>query len=213
MKKALFYGICTAILCLCHACQDPSRLEICNLRCEMLEAPLAIDNTSPHFSWEMRSKDNAMGISAYQILVATEPGRLNEKEADLWNSGKVEKVCYHNTFTVGKGFNGAVSALYVFYNCKADPSAGMLSVAFRYGVCERNDSRINVTYSGLAGEEVFLHTFLEQRTDRDASVLFVENCFHKLVEYNRQGKRKTRITFSVNIKLNDKYFCINAALE
>ena len=89
MKKALFYGICTAILCLCHACQDPSRLEICNLRCEMLEAPLAIDNTSPHFSWEMRSKDNAMGISAYQILVATEPGRLNEKEADLWNSGKV----------------------------------------------------------------------------------------------------------------------------
>ena len=91
MKKALFYGICPAILCLCHACQDPSRLEICNLRCEMLEAPLAIDNTSPHFSWEMRSKDNAMGISAYQILVATEPGRLNEKEADLWNSGKVEK--------------------------------------------------------------------------------------------------------------------------
>jgi alpha-L-rhamnosidase len=55
----------------------------------MLEAPLAIDNTSPHFSWTMSSSDNGMSTTAYQILVATEPGKLNEQEADLWNSGKV----------------------------------------------------------------------------------------------------------------------------
>lgn len=101
MKKALFYGICTAILCLCHSCQDPSRISISNLRCEMLEAPLAIDNTSPHFSWTMSSSDNGMSTTAYQILVATEPGKLNEQEADLWNSGKV-----NGNATLGIAYEG-----------------------------------------------------------------------------------------------------------
>ena len=71
------------------ACQDSSLLVVSQLQCELLDAPLAIDNTSPHFSWKMSSKQNGAASIAYQILVATELDKLNEQEADLWNTGKV----------------------------------------------------------------------------------------------------------------------------
>lgn len=158
MKKALFYGICTAILCLCHACQDPSRLEICNLRCEMLETPLAIDNTSPHFSWEMRSKENAMGISAYQILVATEPGRLNEKEADLWNSGKVEKDASLGIVYEGKKLAPRSLAYWKVrvWNQKGVASDWSANSLFGIGILEEKDWDVSARFIGLklnSGEE------------------------------------------------------------
>ena len=158
MKKALFYGICTAILCLCHACQDPSRLEICNLRCEMLETPLAIDNTSPHFSWEMRSKDNAMGISAYQILVATEPGRLNEKEADLWNSGKVEKDASLGIVYEGKKLAPRSLAYWKVrvWNQEGVASDWSANSLFGIGILEEKDWDVSARFIGLklnSGEE------------------------------------------------------------
>ena len=158
MKKALFYGICTAILCLCHACQDPSRLEICNLRCEMLEAPLAIDNTSPHFSWEMRSKENAMGISAYQILVATEPGRLNEKEADLWNSGKVEKDASLGIVYEGKKLAPRSLAYWKVrvWNQEGVASDWSANSLFGIGILEEKDWDVSARFIGLklnSGEE------------------------------------------------------------
>lgn len=65
------------------------RITVGELKCENLISPIAIDNTSPHFSWKMFSDENAASITAYQIIVASEPGKLNEKSADLWNSGKI----------------------------------------------------------------------------------------------------------------------------
>ncbi len=90
MRKTLSLSILAAVICLCHSCFNPSELEICNLRCEMLEEPLAIDNTRPHFSWELLSDADGTAPSAYQVIVASLPGKLNEEEADLWNSGRVE---------------------------------------------------------------------------------------------------------------------------
>ncbi len=86
MKKILYLFFLTAVFA---ACQDLSVLKVEDLKCEMLEAPLAIDNTSPHFSWKMRSKQHGATATAYQILVATTLDKLNEEEADLWNTGKV----------------------------------------------------------------------------------------------------------------------------
>lgn len=61
-----------------------------NLKCESLVDPLAIDSTTPHFSWTMDvgSEEGETQI-AYQILVASSPELLTESDADLWNSGKV----------------------------------------------------------------------------------------------------------------------------
>ena len=50
MKKILYLFFLAIVLA---ACQDSSELKVEGLKCEMLEAPLAIDNTSPHFSWKM----------------------------------------------------------------------------------------------------------------------------------------------------------------
>ena len=88
MKRRLFLSV-LAIAMVFMACQDSSKLTISHLQCEYLDAPLAIDNTSPHFSWEMACKQHGATSTAYQILVATELAKLNETEADLWNSNKV----------------------------------------------------------------------------------------------------------------------------
>ena len=90
MKRHIIPLILLAIVSLCGGCQDPSKLTIGNLQCELLDAPLAIDNTTPHFSWKMTNPTNGINTTAYQILVATETDKLNEEQADLWNSGKVQ---------------------------------------------------------------------------------------------------------------------------
>lgn len=51
--------------------------------------PLGVENTSPVFSWIVNDADSNERQSAYQILIATSAERLNEDEADIWNSGKV----------------------------------------------------------------------------------------------------------------------------
>jgi alpha-L-rhamnosidase len=62
------------------------------LRCEYLENPIGIDVARPRLSWivEATSRSGrALTQSAYQILVASERSRLDEGEADFWDSGKV----------------------------------------------------------------------------------------------------------------------------
>ena len=89
MKK-IYYSILSMVLaCAFTACQDSSLLTVDDLKCELLESPLAIDNTSPHFSWKMTGKQNGAASTAYQLLVATDLDKLNEQDADLWNSDKV----------------------------------------------------------------------------------------------------------------------------
>ena len=91
--RRIFYRLLSMVLAYAFtACQDPSLLTVDDLKCELLESPLAIDNTSPHFSWKMIGKQNGVASTAYQILVATELDKLNEQDADLWNSDKVSSA-------------------------------------------------------------------------------------------------------------------------
>lgn len=63
-----------------------------HLRCEYRENPVGIDAAQPRFSWELESADPAarnLRQSAFQVLVATERGRLQPERADLWDSGQV----------------------------------------------------------------------------------------------------------------------------
>ena len=70
MKRYTFATFIGTILAsMFMACQDTSKLSISDLQCEYLDAPLAIDNTSPHFSWKMSSKQNEAASTAYQILI------------------------------------------------------------------------------------------------------------------------------------------------
>ncbi|MDR0560822.1 MAG: hypothetical protein LBG92_11700, partial [Prevotellaceae bacterium] len=62
------------------------------LSCEYLDSPLGIDIVQPRLSWKITQTGAAVnGIvqTAYRIIVASSPEKLNADEGDLWNSGKV----------------------------------------------------------------------------------------------------------------------------
>ena len=69
MKKNILKTLLLAVACLFGACQDPSGLNIGHLQCELLDAPLAIDNTTPHFSWKMTGKIEGLGIMLVGIIL------------------------------------------------------------------------------------------------------------------------------------------------
>jgi alpha-L-rhamnosidase len=64
-------------------------ISVYDLRCENLSGPLGIGTTNPGFSWKIKSSENKTSQKAYQILIASKNNLLNEKYADLWNSGKI----------------------------------------------------------------------------------------------------------------------------
>ena len=64
-------------------------LSVNGLRCESRTDPLGIDTVRPRLSWVLTSDIRGQSQTAYQILVATSENKLNESDADLWNSGKM----------------------------------------------------------------------------------------------------------------------------
>lgn len=61
-----------------------------SLRCEYLDDPLGIGERKPRLSWIVQGEGRGRFQSAYQILVASSRERLQNNEADLWDSGKVK---------------------------------------------------------------------------------------------------------------------------
>jgi len=63
--------------------------EIMSLQCDNAVDPLGIDNRTPEFSWQARSGMRNFRQTAYQIIVADAPERLERGEGNIWNSGKI----------------------------------------------------------------------------------------------------------------------------
>ncbi len=68
---------------------QPQPLVVDRLRCEALENPLGMDVAQPRLSWIVASPTMGQRQSAYQILVASSPERLEKGNADLWDSDKI----------------------------------------------------------------------------------------------------------------------------
>jgi alpha-L-rhamnosidase len=66
-----------------------STAHITALKCENRIDPLAVDETQPRLTWILNSPQRNVAQTAYQIIVATDPNKLNEGGADGWNTGKV----------------------------------------------------------------------------------------------------------------------------
>ncbi len=63
------------------------------LRSEQIDNPIGIDETEPRLSWALKPTDpdaHDLVQSAYRVLAATDPSLLNERRADVWDSGRVE---------------------------------------------------------------------------------------------------------------------------
>lgn len=71
-------------------CKKKNDFVVAKLTCENLENPVGINTLQPGFSWVNKSSRQGASQMAYQILVASNTQLLNEKDADYWNSGKME---------------------------------------------------------------------------------------------------------------------------
>jgi len=61
-----------------------------DLRCEYLENPLGIDALKPRLSWKLDSSIPGQKQTAYRILVASSPEKLDSNIGDLWDTGRVD---------------------------------------------------------------------------------------------------------------------------
>ena len=153
MKKHTLVTFVGALLAgLFMACQDSSLLVVNQLQCELLDAPLAIDNTSPHFSWKMSNKQNGAASIAYQILVATELDKLNEQEADLWNTGKMVDESSNGIVYQGKPLATRSLAYWKVrvWNQNDMPSDWSQPTRFGIGLLTEKDWSTDAQYIGIA---------------------------------------------------------------
>jgi len=66
-------------------------VQLTDLRCEDLAAPLGVDSAKPQLSWQLEDPSNTRGEkqTAYRILVASSAAQLAAGNGDLWDSGQV----------------------------------------------------------------------------------------------------------------------------
>lgn len=64
-------------------------VQVTDLKVEQLKDPEGIDIRQPRLGWRIVSDKQNVTQTAYQILVASSPEKLQRDEGDCWNSGKI----------------------------------------------------------------------------------------------------------------------------
>ncbi len=65
-------------------------LVVTRLRAQSRDEPLGLGTGRPALSWCLRSSRRGVTQRAYRILAASDPALVNDTDADLWDSGRVE---------------------------------------------------------------------------------------------------------------------------
>lgn len=153
MRKYTALFISMFLACAFTACQDSVIID--DLKCEMLTEPLAIDSTSPHFTWRISSGQDGTSAAAYQILVATSPDRLNEQQADLWNTGKVEDASAINVLYDGKPLKSRSLAYWKVrvWDQNDEPSSWSRPACFGIGLLDSGDWSRDASFIGVEQPE------------------------------------------------------------
>jgi len=96
MKHRVVFSVLTVVtmLILPVSCKGPGMdtgdgLEVVDLRTESRVDPLGIDTPNPRLSWIIESAQRGEEQTAYRILVAGDPSKLDENSGELWDSEKV----------------------------------------------------------------------------------------------------------------------------
>ena len=119
------------------------------LKCEMLSNPCGINTTQPNLSWQIPVDYNGITQKAYAILAATTPEKLNEQDADLWNTGRIES---EQSVWVKYGGKALASRSVVYWKVKVWDEAGKESgwsqtARFMVGLLQNSDW--NARYIGM----------------------------------------------------------------
>jgi len=104
MKLCKYISLVSLVFIFLFHCNyiTKQKINITNLLCEYQSNPLGIDKKYPRLSWQLESNVRSQIQTAYQILVASDPNKLSEQAADLWDSGKVESEQQINIKYQGK---------------------------------------------------------------------------------------------------------------
>jgi alpha-L-rhamnosidase len=75
---------------LINSCTQSVRVTITNLKCEYKASPIGVDIEKPRLSWNLESDSRGVNQTACQILVSSDLQKLNENNADVWDSRKID---------------------------------------------------------------------------------------------------------------------------
>lgn len=84
MKKLIFIFLALSLV------RAGAQVTVSHLRCEQLVNPLGIETREPRLSWQLSSPQRHVVQTAYQLLVSSSREKLEQNQADVWNSGKVD---------------------------------------------------------------------------------------------------------------------------
>lgn len=125
-----------------------SAIEIKELRCEMLSNPQGIDVILPRLSWKIASGSRNVEQTAYMILAASSPDKLDEQQADLWNSGWVKS---NQSVSVIYGGKPLKSGDKIYWKVKIQTNKGdsSWSDTAKFGIGLLNDTGWKASWIGL----------------------------------------------------------------
>lgn len=109
------------IVWLCFSLTAFAQPRVDALRCELLNNPIGIDQTNPRLSWQIQSDVRNTVQTAYHILVASSPEKLDQNIGDLWDSGKKDSDNSIAVFYDGKALKSDTD---VFWKVKVYTDQG-----------------------------------------------------------------------------------------
>jgi alpha-L-rhamnosidase len=124
-----------------------------NLRCEYLVNPLGIGTAAPRFNWTIAAQMRNTKQGAYQVLVATRRDRLDEKKADLWNSGHVSSDSMFQIVYAGKPLRSEMSCCWMVRVWDQRGTASEWSEPSLFTVGLLNESDWNAKWIGAPPEK------------------------------------------------------------
>jgi len=102
MKKFFLHTKFIIIILISFSAQAQNKISVTDLKCEMLSNPEGIDVLQPRLSWKIKANVNDVKQTSYQILASSSLEKLTARNADLWDSGKVQSDASVNVIYNGK---------------------------------------------------------------------------------------------------------------
>ncbi len=123
------------------AAPPPSALRCEQLRCEYLVNPLGIGVTDPRLSWIITSGARDVKQQACQLLVAGTKEKLTERDADLWNTGRLTTDRSIHMVYAGKPLRTGMFCYWSVrvWSTAGDSSAWSEPALFSIGLLARSD--------------------------------------------------------------------------
>ncbi|MEW6237540.1 MAG: family 78 glycoside hydrolase catalytic domain [Candidatus Omnitrophota bacterium] len=142
-----------------------------HLACEYLTNPIGLGETSPRLSWKLDDLRRGACQTAYQILVASDPQRLQPGQADAWDSGKVDS---DQSIQIVYGGNPLSSGAAYYWKVRVwdkngEPSPFSETAFWRMGLLNPSDWKAQwIGLPGLLKDNIPAHLGYHSQLEKNA---------------------------------------------